>query len=210
VDRLSGEDDTHGVAPGSRIGVFGGTFDPVHTGHLVAATWAREELDLDRVLFVVAGEPWQKVGRRVVTPAEDRFRVVTAAVEGTEGLEASRLELDRTGPSYTADTVHELLAADPGVFLYLVVGADVAGELDTWQRVDEIRDVVTLVVVDRGGVATSPDPAGWKVERLRIPGLDISSSELRQRLAEGRTVQFLIPDAAIRCILRLNLYAGGR
>ena len=210
MDRLSGEDDTHGVAPGSRIGVFGGTFDPVHTGHLVAATWAREELDLDRVLFVVAGEPWQKVGRRVVTPAEDRFRVVTAAVEGTEGLEASRLELDRTGPSYTADTVHELLAADPGVFLYLVVGADVAGELDTWQRVDEIRDVVTLVIVDRGGVATSPDPAGWKVERLRIPGLDISSSELRQRLAEGRTVQFLIPDAAIRCIRRLNLYAGGR
>lgn len=210
MDRLSGEDDTHGVAPGSRIGIFGGTFDPVHTGHLVAATWAREELDLDRVLFVVAGEPWQKVGRRDVTPAEDRFRVVAAAVEGTEGLEASRLELDRTGPSYTADTVHELLAADPGVFLYLVVGADVAGELDTWQRVDEIRDVVTLVIVDRGGVATAPDPAGWKVERLRIPGLDISSSELRQRLAEGRTVQFLIPDAAIRCIRRLNLYAGGR
>ena len=210
MDRLSGEDDTHGVAPGSRIGVFGGTFDPVHTGHLVAATWAREELDLDRVLFVVAGEPWQKVGRRDVTPAEDRFRVVAAAVEGTEGLEASRLELDRTGPSYTADTVHELLASNPDVFLYLVVGADVAGELDTWQRVDEIRDVVTLVIVDRGGVASGPDPAGWKVERLRIPGLDISSSELRQRLAEGRTVQFLIPDAAIRCIRRLNLYAGGR
>ena len=208
--RATGDDPPGGVAPGSRIGVFGGTFDPVHVGHLVAAVWAREEFDLDRVLFVVAGEPWQKVGQRVVTPAEDRFQVVAAAIQEIDGLEASRIELDRPGPSYTADTVRELLSADPDADLYLVVGADVAGELDTWQRVDEVRDVVTLVVVDRGGVASGPDPAGWKVERLRIPGLDISSSELRQRFAEGRSVQFLVPDAAIRCILRLDLYAGSR
>jgi nicotinate-nucleotide adenylyltransferase len=210
VDRSSGGDQTGPVGRGPRIGVFGGTFDPVHIGHLVAATWAREEFDLDRVLFVVAGEPWQKVGSRDVTPAEARFRVVSAAVEGVDGLEASRLELDRPGPSYTADTVNELLAVEPGGALYLVVGADVAAELDSWQRVDEIRDVVTLVVVDRGGVASGPDPAGWKVERLRIPALDISSSELRQRFAEGRTVQFLVPEAAIRCIRRLDLYAGSR
>jgi nicotinate-nucleotide adenylyltransferase len=193
-----------------RIGVFGGTFDPVHVGHLVAATWARDAVGLDQVLFVVANEPWQKVDNRVVTPAEDRFLVVRAAVEGTDGLEASRIEIDRGGPSYTADTVHELVAAEPGAALYLVVGADVAAELDSWQRVEEVRDAVTLVVVDRGGVVTGTDPAGWKVERVRIPGLDVSSSTLRQRLAEGRSVKFLIPDAAIRCIRRLDLYAGRR
>ncbi len=192
------------------MGVFGGTFDPVHVGHLVAATWARQALELDRVLFVVAGQPWQKVGTRAVTRAEDRYEVVRAAVEGIEGLEASRLEIERPGPSYTADSVRELAAVDPDVALYLIVGADVAADLDSWQRVGEVRDAVTLVVVERAGLDTEADPAGWKVERVRIPRLDISSSQLRQRLADGRSVQFLVPDAAIRCILRLGLYAGSR
>ena len=192
------------------MGVFGGTFDPVHVGHLVAATWARQALELDRVLFVVAGQPWQKVGTRAVTRAEDRYEVVRAAVEGIEGLEASRLEIERPGPSYTADTVRELAAVDPDVALYLIVGADVAADLDSWQRVGEVRDAVTLVVVERAGLDADADPAGWKVERVRIPRLDISSSQLRQRLADGRSVQFLVPDAAIRCILRLGLYAGSR
>jgi len=192
------------------VGVFGGTFDPVHVGHLVAATWARQALELDRVLFVVAGQPWQKVGTRAVTRAEDRYEVVRAAVEGIEGLEASRLEIERPGPSYTADSVRELAAVDPDVALYLIVGADVAADLDSWQRVGEVRDAVTLVVVERAGLDADADPAGWKVERVRIPRLDISSSQLRQRLADGRSVQFLVPDAAIRCILRLGLYAGSR
>ncbi|HLI72743.1 MAG TPA: nicotinate-nucleotide adenylyltransferase [Acidimicrobiales bacterium] len=192
------------------MGVFGGTFDPVHVGHLVAATWARQALELDRVLFVVAGQPWQKVGTRAVTRAEDRYEVVRAAVEGIEGLEASRLEIERPGPSYTADSVRELAAVDPDVALYLIVGADVAADLDSWQRVGEVRDAVTLVVVERAGLDADADPAGWKVERVRIPRLDISSSQLRQRLADGRSVQFLVPDAAIRCILRLGLYAGSR
>jgi nicotinate-nucleotide adenylyltransferase len=92
----------------------------------------------------------------------------------------------------------------------VIVGADVAAELDTWQRVDELRRAVTLVVVDRGGVGSGGDPPGWQVERLRIPALDISSSQLRERLAEGRSVDFLIPEPAIRCIRRLNLYADTR
>jgi len=190
-----------------RIGILGGTFDPVHVGHLVAATWAREALELDRVLLVVANVPWQKAGTRTVTPAEDRFLTVQAAVDGVEGVEACRMEIDRGGPSYTADTVRELLASTPSARLYVIVGADVAGELDTWQRVDELRQAVTLVVVDRGGVGSADDPPGWRVERLRIPALDISSSQLRRRLAEGRSVDFLIPEPAIRCIRRLNLYA---
>jgi nicotinate-nucleotide adenylyltransferase len=201
-----------GPAPGAgpRIGVFGGTFDPVHVGHLVAATWAREAFGLERVLLVVANVPWQKAGTRAVTPAEDRFLMVQAAVEGVAGVEVSRIEIDRGGPSYSADTVDELLATTPSARPYVIVGADVAAELDTWQRVDELRRAVTLVVVDRGGVGSGDDPPGWRVERLRIPALDISSSQLRQRLAEGRSVDFLIPEPAIRCIRQLNLYADNR
>ncbi len=197
-------------APGARIGIFGGTFDPVHVGHLVAATWAREALALDRVLLVVANVPWQKAGTRAVTAAEDRFLVVQAAVDGVSGLEACRMEIDRGGPSYTVDTVRELQASTPSARLFVIVGADVAAELDTWQRVEELRDAVTLVVVDRGGVGSDDGPHGWRVERLGIPALDISSSRLRRRLAEGRPVDFLIPEPAIRCIRQLNLYAGSR
>ena len=198
------------VPPGPRIGIFGGTFDPVHVGHLVAATWAREALGLERVLLVVANVPWQKVGTRTVTPAEDRFLVVQAAVAGVAGVEACRIEIDRGGPSYSADTVRELLVSMPLAQPYVIVGADVAAQLGTWQRVEELRHAVTLVVVDRGGVESGQDPPGWRVERLRIPALDISSSQLRRRLAEGSPVDFLIPEGAIRCIRQLNLYAGTR
>jgi nicotinate-nucleotide adenylyltransferase len=210
VQRVAGGGEDRPVVPVVRVGILGGTFDPVHVGHLVAATWAREAFDLERVLLVVANEPWQKTGTRTVTPAEDRFLMVEAAVDGVPGVEACRMEINRGGPSYTADTVRELLASTPSVLPYVIVGADVAGELGTWQRVEEVREAVTLVVVDRGGVGPGRDPSGWRVERLRIPALDISSSELRQRLAEGRSVDFLIPEPAIRCIRRLNLYADSR
>ncbi len=196
--------------PGERIGILGGTFDPIHVGHLVAATWARDALALDRVLLVVANEPWQKTGRRTVTPPEDRLAVVAAAVDGVAGLEPCRVEIDRGGPSYTVDTVRELTGRHPGTRFFLVVGADVATELDTWHDVGRLAGLVTLVIVDRGGVERAPDPPGWVVERLRIPALDVSSSELRHRLAAGSSVDFLIPAAAILCIDRLGLYAGGR
>jgi nicotinate-nucleotide adenylyltransferase len=162
------------------------------------------------VLLTVANDPWQKSGLRSLTPAEDRFAVVAAAVEGIDGLEASRLELDRGGESLTADTVGELARAHPGATLFLVVGADVAAELSTWKRVEELVAAVELVVVERGGVTGPPDPPGWRVRRLRIPQLEISSSDLRRRLAEGRNVEFLIPEPAIRCIRSRGLYASGR
>lgn len=193
-----------------RIGIFGGTFDPVHIGHLVAALEARQALALDQVLLVVANDPWQKTGTRPVTAADDRFAVVAAAVEGVDGLVASRLEIDRGGESITADTVAELARAHPGASLFLVVGADVAAELSTWKRVHELMGSVELVVVERGGVTGPPDPPGWKVRRLHIPQLEISSSDLRRRLAEGRNVDFLIPAPAIRCIRARALYAERR
>jgi nicotinate-nucleotide adenylyltransferase len=208
VDISVGEGESE--APGTRIGIFGGTFDPVHVGHLVAATWAREALQLDRVLLVVANVPWQKADTRVVSPAEDRLRMVEAAVHGVPGVEASRVEIDRGGPSYTIDTVREVLDAAPSARPFVIVGADVAAELGTWRRAEELRRAVTLVVVDRGGVGSGEDPPGWEVRRVGIPALDISSSQLRQRLAQGRSVDFLIPEPAIRCIRQLNLYADSR
>jgi nicotinate-nucleotide adenylyltransferase len=195
---------------GARVGILGGTFDPVHVGHLVAASWVRDALSLDRVLMVVANEPWQKTAQRRVTPAEDRLAVVAAAVEGVPGLEPCRLEIDRGGPSYTVETVRELIEEQPDTCFYLVVGADVASELDTWRDVGALAAMVRLVIVDRGGIDRGTDPDGWQVERLRIPALDVSSSELRDRLAAGRSVDFLIPEPAILCIERLGLYAGGR
>jgi nicotinate-nucleotide adenylyltransferase len=202
--------DDRAAPPVERVGILGGTFDPIHVGHLVAATWARDALALDRVLLVVANEPWQKTGRRKVTAAEDRLAVVGAAVEGVPGLEPCRIEIDRGGPSYTVDTVRELTDGHPGTQFFLVVGADVAAELDTWHEVEALAALVRLVIVDRGGVESAEDPPGWQVERLPIPALDVSSSGLRDRLAAGRSVDFLIPAPAILCIGRLGLYAGPR
>ena len=127
-----------GEAAGRRLGVFGGTFDPVHVGHLVAAVNARHALGLDRVLLVVANQPWQKHAR-AVTPAPDRFAVVEAAVTNMEGLEASAVEVERGGPSYTADTLEELSRRYPDAELFLVIGADVADELDSWERMEAVR-----------------------------------------------------------------------
>jgi nicotinate-nucleotide adenylyltransferase len=178
---------------------------------MVAAVNARHALGLDRVLLVVANLPWQKVGSRTLTPAEDRYAMVAAAVAGTAGLEASRIEIDRGGLSYTADTLAELSVAHPGADLHLIVGTDVAAELDTWERVEEVRRLATLVVVNRPG-ARPPDlaAAGWRVRTVEIPNLEISSTDLRARAADGRPLDFLVPDAVIRCIRERGLYAGGR
>lgn len=194
-----------------RTGILGGTFDPVHVGHLVAAVCVRHSLALDRVLLVVANEPWQKVHTRDVTDAEQRFSVVAAAVEGVAGVEASRIEIERGGPSYTADTV-AALKEQVGGELYLIVGSDLVGDLGTWERVHEVQQATTLVIVERGGVPAHDDPVErrqWRVERVSMPLIDLSSSELRARFADGRPVDFLIPTPAISMIRRLGLYAGG-
>ncbi len=190
-----------------RIGVFGGTFDPVHVGHLVAAVNVRHELGLDTVMLVVANQPWQKVGSRPISGAEDRLAVVEAAVEGVPGLEASRLEIDRGGVSYTADTLEELEQLRPGVELFLVVGTDLVPELSTWERIDEVRERATLVVVSRPGVPPR-SLTGWRVETVEIPALDVSSTDLRDRAAAGRPLEFLVPPAAVRRIRERGMYAG--
>ena len=194
----------------ARIGVFGGTFDPVHIGHLVAAVNVRHSLDLDRVLLIVANVPWQKVGERRLSHAEDRFAMVAAAVDGVAGLEASRLEIDRGGLSFTADTLAAVAAEQPGAELFCIVGEDVAGTIGTWERVDEVRRLATLAVVNRPGTPPPTGLDGWRVAQVEIPALAISSTDLRARAADGRPLDYLVPAGAIRCIRDRGLYAEAR
>jgi nicotinate-nucleotide adenylyltransferase len=192
-----------------RIGLFGGTFDPIHVGHLVAAVNARHALSLDRVILMVANVPWQKVGGRSVTSAEDRFALVEAAVGNVPGLEAGRLEIERGGESYTADTLAALAEANPGAELFLVVGADVAGELSSWDRREAIQRLATLVVVNRPGAGLPRSLDGWRVELVTVPNLEISSTDLRARAADGRPLDYLVPEAAVHCLRARGLYATG-
>jgi nicotinate-nucleotide adenylyltransferase len=192
-----------------RIGIFGGTFDPPHAGHVAAARAVIAQLGLDRLLLVVANDPWQKSGQRVVSPAADRLALVEALAPEIPGAEASRLEIDRGGPSYSVDTAEEILAEAGGqsVELYLVVGADLVPELETWHRAEDLRRLVTLAIVSR---PTGPRPAvppGWRAERVDGPQVSISSSEIRDLLAHGRPVEGMVPEAVIRCIRRRALYA---
>ncbi len=190
-----------------RIGIFGGTFDPIHVGHLAAAVNAKAGAHLDKVLMVVANIPWQKEGLRKVQPASERLALVEAAVSGVEGLEASDIEIQRGGKSYTIDTVLEIKKLFPDDDLFLIIGADVAYELDTWDRVDDLADLVTLVIVNRPG-SVRPDNLGerWNYLEVEVPSLDISSTDLRARAIEGRPLDYLIPSAAIRYIREHNLY----
>jgi nicotinate-nucleotide adenylyltransferase len=191
-----------------RLGILGGTFDPVHTGHLVAAVNVRHAVGLDRVLLVVANAPWQKSGRRI-SPAADRLAVVEAAVAGTDGVEASGIEIDRGGETFTADTLEQLVAEDPDRELFLVVGADVAADLHTWRRPDVVARLATLVVVTRSGSPSVEVHPPWRAVHVQIPDLDISSSDLRARAADGRPLDHLVPLPAIARIRDLGLYSGG-
>ncbi|MGH9032440.1 MAG: nicotinate-nucleotide adenylyltransferase [Acidimicrobiia bacterium] len=189
---------------GDRIGVFGGTFDPVHVGHVVAAVETRAVLRLDRVLMVVAGDPWQK-REQMVAPAADRLALVEAAVEGIDGVEASAIEIERAGPSVTADTLEALAA--PGRDLFLVLGADAVRNMPTWRRLEETRALATIVVVERSGEHDVAPPAeGWHVVHVRIPRLEVSSTDLRARLAEGRPIDGLVPPGTVRAIRERGLY----
>jgi len=193
-----------------KIGIFGGTFDPIHVGHLVAAVNVRHALSLDRLLLVVANQPWQKEGSRSITPAEDRFAMVEAAVGGVRGLEASRIEIDRGGPSFTADTIEAVMAMDPGADLFTVVGVDAADALHTWERVEVIARLSTLVVVNRPGSTLRATLDGWRVVETEIPALEVSSTDLRSRARDGRPLDYLVPESAVRVIRSRDLYAEGK
>lgn len=191
---------------GERLGVLGGTFDPPHIGHLVTALDVRHALGLDRVILVVANIPWQKVDSREITPAPVRLAMVEAAVVGLEGIGCSDIEVRRGGPSYMVDTLRQLADDDPDGERFLILGADAAGGLDTWERFEQIPQLATLVLVDRPGMTAPEPPAGWKFERVTVPRIDVSSTELRRRVRCGEPIDFLTAPGVVLEVERRGLY----
>jgi nicotinate-nucleotide adenylyltransferase len=191
---------------GERLGLFGGTFDPPHVGHLVTAVNVRHDLRLDRVLLVVNAVPWQKVGTRPISEAAARLAMVEAAVADVDGLEASAIEIDRGGPSYTADTLASLLAEDPDRELFVILGADAAAGLRTWERADEVAASATVVVVGRPGVPAAAPQPGWRWEALDVPSLEVSSTDLRARVVDGRPLDYLVTHEVVDWIEEHQLY----
>lgn len=190
-----------------RIGLFGGTFDPPHVGHLVTAVNVRHALNLDFVILMVANDPWQKSGSRDVTTAEDRFAMVEAAVSVVDGVVAGRDEIDRGGPSYTADTLMSLAEKHPGAELFTIVGDDAAAGLTSWTRVEQVADYSQLVVVDRPGVAVElPKQFSWL--RVESPRLEVSSTDLRSRFSDGRPLDYLVTEPVLRVIEERGLYGS--
>jgi nicotinate-nucleotide adenylyltransferase len=190
-----------------RIGLFGGTFDPPHVGHLVTAVNVRHTLNLDIVILMVANDPWQKSGARDVTTAEDRFAMVEAAVSAVDGVIAGRDEIDRGGPSYTADTLMTLAEKHPGAELFTIVGDDAAAGLTSWTRVDQVAEYSQLVVVDRPGVAVDlPKQFNWL--RVESPRLEVSSTDLRSRFSDGRPLDYLVTEPVLHVIDQRGLYGS--
>jgi nicotinate-nucleotide adenylyltransferase len=198
-----------------RIGILGGTFDPPHIGHVAAARAVQDALSLDRLLLVVANDPWQKSPTRQISPAEDRFALTEALADAIPGVEASRVEIDRGGPSYSVVTAEEIRdqaahQGRPEPELYLVVGADLVPDLESWERARDLKRLVTLAVVSR---PTAPDPvvpSGWRVAWVDGPQVDVSSSAVRQALARGDQIENMVPDAVVRCLRLRDMYAVGR
>jgi nicotinate-nucleotide adenylyltransferase len=197
-----------GERGGERLGIFGGTFDPPHVGHLVTAVNVRHELALDRVLLVVSNLPWQKVGTREISPAPSRLAMVEAAVADVDGLEASGIELDAGGPSYTADTLATLLAESAARELFVILGADAAAGVLTWERWEEVRDLATVVAVERPGAPRAEVPPGWRWVQVEVPRLDVSSTDLRERAVDGRPLDYLVTHAVADWIEAHGLYRG--
>jgi nicotinate-nucleotide adenylyltransferase len=194
------------VGDGERLGIFGGTFDPPHIGHLTAAVNVRHELGLDRVLMVPAAIPWQKAAIRAISAPDDRLALARAAFSGHGGLEVATIEIDRGGESYSADTLEAIVAGSPGARLYLVVGSDIAPTLDTWKRPQVLRSLATIVVYDRPGSQGGAPPAGWSWQVVPVPQLDVSSTEIRARVRDGRPIDGLVSPDVARLIAERHLY----
>jgi nicotinate-nucleotide adenylyltransferase len=195
------------------IGIMGGTFDPIHLGHLAVAEEARESLGLQRVLFVPAGQPPHKLPA-AVTPVEHRVAMVRLAIEDNAAFQLSTVEIDRAGPSYTVDSVEALGRDNPGAVLHLILSAETFAELPTWHEPERLFEAARMAVVPREGYP-APDPA-WladafpgredRVEYLEGPRLGLSSTALRARVAAGRSIRYLVPAAVAAYITQQQLY----
>jgi nicotinate-nucleotide adenylyltransferase len=190
-----------------RIGVMGGTFDPIHNGHLVAASEVAERFTLDEVVFVPTGEPWQK-SEREVSPAEDRYLMTVIATASNPRFSVSRVDIDRVGPTYTIDTLNDLRKEyGAGAELFFITGADALAQILGWHRVDELFALAHFVGVTRPGhhLADPGFPQG-AVSLVEVPALAISSTDCRTRVMAGEPVWYLVPDGVVQYIAKRRLY----
>jgi nicotinate-nucleotide adenylyltransferase len=192
-----------------RVGVMGGTFDPIHHGHLVAASEVQAWFDLDEVVFVPTGDPWQK-SDRVVSPAEDRYLMTVIATAANPRFTVSRVDIDRAGPTYTRDTLRDLQAAMPDAELYFITGADALADIFTWRDPEELFELARFVGCTRPGytmdeaiLAALPEE---RVTVVEIPALAISSTACRERARRGEPVWYLVPDGVVQYISKHHLY----
>lgn len=199
-----------------RLGILGGTFDPPHVGHLWLAALAADAQDLDRVLFMPAAQPPHK-GGRLITRATDRLLMTRLAIGADPAFELSAIEMERTGPSYTIDSVVELKRAYPDARLFLVMAADSLAQIDTWREPDRLLGEVEWIVGPRPG-STLPDRSalkdrfGGEASRIHLlsgPSLDVSSSDIRRRVAAGHTIRYLVPRNVEELIIDRGLYRRG-
>ena len=190
-----------------RLGVMGGTFDPVHHGHLVAGSEVAHIFALDEVIFVPTGEPYQKDDRKV-SPAEDRYLMTVIATASNPRFSVSRVDIDRPGPTYTIDTLRDLHEANgPNADLYFITGADALENILTWHDVDTLFSLAHFVGCTRPGHRlTGAGLPDGKVSLVEIPALAISSSECRARVAAGEPVWYLVPDGVVQYIAKRHLY----
>jgi nicotinate-nucleotide adenylyltransferase len=193
----------------SRVGVMGGTFDPIHVGHLIAGTEALHEFDLDLIVFVPTGQPWQK---KEYSNPEDRFMMTVLGTAAHPMFAVSRMELDRRGPTYTADTMKQLknIYGDR-VSFFFIAGADAILQLGTWERLQELRDLTEMIAVTRPGfdLGSLKPEQGWpRVHQLEMPDIDVSGSEIRARVRRGKPIDFLVPGAVRDYIRSHGLYTA--
>ena len=187
-----------------RIGVMGGTFDPIHHGHLVAASEVAQSFDLDEVVFVPTGMPWQKTK---VTEAEHRYLMTVIATASNPRFTVSRVDIDRDGPTYTIDTLRDLKAARPDAELFFITGADAIAQILGWRNHDELWELAHFVAVSRPGhVLTTEGLPSEDVSQLEVPALAISSTDCRARVREGNPVWYLVPDGVVQYIAKHHLY----
>jgi len=183
---------------------MGGTFDPIHHGHLVAASEVAQSFDLDEVIFVPTGQPWQKSG---VSPSEHRYLMTVIATASNPRFTVSRVDIDRAGPTYTIDTLHELKSQRPDAELFFITGADALAQILSWRDHDELWDLAHFVAVSRPGhvLSTAGLPTD-DVSQLEIPALAISSTDCRDRVEHGNPVWYLVPDGVVQYIAKHHLY----
>jgi nicotinate-nucleotide adenylyltransferase len=188
-----------------RLGLLGGSFDPIHFGHLRAAENAREALALDEVLFIAAGDPPHKPEARLA-PAADRLAMVALGTASNRAFSVSELEVARPGKSYTVDTLRSLRAERPGDELFLIVGGDTLPEMPSWREPQALFELCTVAVAGRPGSPAGPPPAGARVVGVPGPELPISATVVREQARAGRSVRYLVPDAVAEYIETRRLY----